>query len=129
MALPQMRSCLMRVESYAEGSPGRDAHNRPIKEWSTVKDIWVQLDPATSRGTNTIAADVTRIDALRTIRGDYWDLDGVTAGMRLIYDPEGTFETASRLTYFLVQVAYPDHASRGETVLQVRQTDAAGTTV
>jgi len=122
MARPGDRSVYARFENRTE--TGRHAEfNTPIVTWATDRDAWVQLEP--KRGRERREAGVVDGTVSHTVRGDYYDLDGVTTAMRMVVDPEGTFDDETRKAYFDIEAIQTDHTNHGETMLQVREVSSA----
>ena len=122
--IPAARSALVRIQSKTETN--RDPQNRPIYEWGTFVEAWVQISPV--KGIEKEARGIERSNSYFTMAGDFYGLKGVTNNMRVAYDEDGTFDDPARIAYFDIEAVMADFALREETVLRVRLTveEAAG---
>lgn len=128
MAEPGSRGAYVRLETRVTGSPNRGAYNELLEDWTLIRTAWVVIDQPT-RAMDAIMGDVRRFESVQRVRGDHYDLDGLAAGDRIVHDPLGVFTDETRNVYFRVEGVHPDFASKGETIVQVRRTDKAGSEV
>lgn len=114
------RNAMVRIQQL---SMVRDTEtNEPLGTWSTFKDIWIHLYPKRNRereGGGQIDTSVQYI-----ARGDFYDLSGVTAQMRVVYSPTGVYTAATDWVYFDIEGVLTDHIDRSETTLELRQSSA-----
>lgn len=128
MGTPQ-RSAYVRIEQRSTGSPNRGGYNELLEDWTLLRAVWVTIEQPT-RGIDQVVSDtVRRFEAMQKARGDYYDLDGVAAGMRLVFDPQGTFDDAARNVYFRIETVMEDFTFRTETVMQIRRVGLDGSEI
>jgi head-tail adaptor len=114
------RNVYARIQSR---TTARDPEtNEPLGSWATYKTIWLALWPKRNRereGGGQVDNSV-----LYTARGDFYDLDGVTSEMRLVYSPTGVYSVSTDWVYFDIEGVLVDHVDRRETTLELRQSSA-----
>lgn len=91
--------------------------------WTLDRTRWVEIQNKSGRERN--AGGAIESTAKRTISGDFYDLDGITEDMRIVWDPEGTFDdgTGDRYAYFVIEAINPDRVARYVTVIDALETD------
>jgi len=58
-------------------------------------------------------------------KADYYDRDGVTADMRVVFSPSGDYDASTDWVYFEIDAVYTDFSERLETTLEIRQSTEA----
>ncbi|MCW5697371.1 MAG: head-tail adaptor protein [Bauldia sp.] len=129
MARAGAYSAYLRIEQKVAGDGASpevfvDALNDPVYSWVPYRTVWVKIEP--TRGYERQALNVTQNTVSHLIYGDFYDLDGVTEAMRLVYDEQGTYDDEGRKVYFDIEAIRKDFTNRAETVIEARQTTQAG---
>lgn len=89
------------------------------KVWSTFVEAWVSIRP--DRGREIQAADETVAVVTHTVRGDFYDLEGVSEKMRVIYSPIGVYDPIPNdAQVYEVLAVMPDEDSRKDIMLKVQ---------
>lgn len=101
-----------------------DGQDGPVKTWATHGTFFVNMEP--QRGTERDKADELESSVTHMVRGDYYDLNGVTPHMRMIYSPgmeygnsPPTIPDASRV--FDILAVMPADNDNGDSVLKVEE--------
>ena len=111
------RSSYIRIETK---STSRDASsNELLGTWALRSYCWANIRP--KRGREREAAGQVASTVGMIISADYYDLDGVTADMRVVYSPSGNYAATTDWVYFEIDAVYTDFFERLETMLEVRQ--------
>jgi head-tail adaptor len=104
-------------------SSTRDSEtNEPIGSWSTHRTVWVHLYPKRNREKEAGGQVDTSVQYVA--RGDFYDLEGVTPEMRVVYSPSGVYTASTDWVYFDIEGVLVDHIDRSETTVELRQTTA-----
>lgn len=117
------RNCYVRIE--AKTGTRDAATNEPLGAWAQNRLLWAHLRPKRARERES-AGQVLEV-ALYLLSADFYDLDGVTNEMRVVYSPTGNYAASTDWVYFEIDAVLTDHVNRSETTLELRQ--ATATTV
>ena len=116
------RDCFVRIQSRSETVDPE--YKTPVAgDWVLDREAWVEIRPKAGRERN--AGGTIESIAKATVVGDFLDLDGVTAAMRIVHDPNGTFDDVEgdRYAYFTIEAVNPDRVKRDIVTLDVMQVD------
>lgn len=113
------RGCLVLVESFTT----TDGQYGLSKAWASNRQVWVSIDP--KRGDERYTANEKESVVTHVIRGDYYDLLGVTPEMRVIFnasmDYSGSPEIPADSKVYQILAVIPDENERGDTMLHVEE--------
>ena len=114
------RPCLILVQTYTEV----DGQYAPVKTWAEDRQVWVNIEP--KRGIERHNSNETESIVTHVIRGDYYDLVGITPQMRVIYHPEMSYsgspsviDDASKVYQILAVIE--DDNEHGDVMIQVEE--------
>jgi head-tail adaptor len=116
------RDCYVQFQTRSS-SVDADYNVPAAGAWTVERARWVEIRNKGGRERN--AGGAKESTAKRTIVGDFLDLDGVDAAMRIVWDPQGTFDdgTGDRYAYFKIEAVNPDRVTRDVTVIDALETD------
>lgn len=90
-----------------------------VKAWSQFAAVWVSISP--DRGREIEAADETVATVTHTIRGDFYDLEGVSEKMRVIYSPKGVYDPIPNdAEVYDILAVMPDEDTRQDIMLKAQ---------
>lgn len=120
MLTGRKRPCLVLIQTFSEvdGQYGLE------KTWADDRQVWVSIDP--KRGDERNRANETESIVTHVIRGDYYDLLGVTPQMRIIYHPETGYAgspsvIADASKVYQIHAVIEDENERGDVMIQVEE--------
>lgn len=116
------RDCLVQFQNRStDVDPD---YGTPVAgDWDLERERWVEIRNKSGRERN--AGGAIESTAKRTIVGDFFDLDGVTSDMRVIWDPLGSYDdaTGDRYAYFRIEAINPDRTNRDVLVIDALEVD------
>jgi head-tail adaptor len=90
--------------------------NEEIQTWGKFREVWLSFDPRT--GGEYFEGGSRYSQTVVNMTGDYLDLRGVTAGMRLYAPDPSAPDDAAMATIWDIKTVLPDNDRRGRTKLQ-----------
>lgn len=90
--------------------------NEEIQTWDKFREVWLSFDPRT--GGEYFEGGSRYSQTVVNMTGDYLDLRGVTAGMRLFAPDPSAPDDASKATIWDIKTVLPDNDRRGRTKIQ-----------
>ncbi|MBO6511775.1 MAG: hypothetical protein JJ979_25375 [Roseibium sp.] len=116
------RDCYVQFQTRS-ASVDPDYNVPSAGDWELERECWVEIRNKSGRERNVGGS--VESTAKRTIIGDFLDLDGVHSAMRMVFDPEGTFDDASgdRYAYFSLEAVNPNRTSRDIAVIDALEVD------
>jgi SPP1 family predicted phage head-tail adaptor len=120
MITGRRRPCLILIQTYSKV----DGPYGATKTWATDRTVWVNLEP--KRGFEQYKANEVESVVTHVIRGDYYDLDGVTPQMRVIYAPTMDYGGSpvtipNSAKVYQIHAVIADENERGDTMLRVEE--------
>lgn len=87
--IPAKRNnCFVLIQRYTT----TDGQWGETKQWGKFSEAWVSINP--DRGREIFRSDERESIVTHTIRGDYFELEGVEEKMRVVYSEPGVYEPA-----------------------------------
>lgn len=120
MITGRRRHCLILIQTFSEV----DGPYGAVKTWATDRSVWVNIEP--KRGSERFKANEVESVVTHVVRGDYYDLDGVTPQMRMIFTPSMDYGASpptipNDAKVYQIHAVIPDENERGDTMLQVEE--------
>jgi len=114
------RPCLVLFQSFTtvDGQYGK------TKTWVTQSTAWVNIEPV--RGVERFVANEIESAVTHHVRGDYHDLIGITAKMRMVYSEAMDYgaspaEVPDSASVYEILATMIDHNERGDVLLKVER--------
>lgn len=116
MLTGRRRSNLVLIEQPSEAA----GQWNPAVSWTALGQFWVSIEP--NRGREKFVSDEVESIVTHTIRGDWSELQVVTAKMRVVYHPTMTFSPVpADARVFLVLAVMEDIDNHGDVALYVEE--------
>lgn len=90
--------------------------NEQISTWELFRSVWLSFDPRTGGEYDEGGGRYSQ--TVVNMTGDYLDLRGVSAGMRLVALDPSAPDDAALATIYDIKAVLPDNDRRGRTKLQ-----------
>lgn len=114
------RPCLVLFQSFTE----TDGQWGKTKAWVNFSQAWVSIEP--ERGREQFTQNEREAISTHVVRGDYYDLAGISPTFRMIYSPGAEYAASpstipdSALVYDILAVM-PAHDQKSDVMLKVEQ--------
>jgi len=88
--------------------------------WTELKQVWVSISP--NRGREVFAADERESIVTHTIRGEFLEMEGITAEMRIVYNDTHAYSPirSDSIVYQILAVM-PDMDHRADIMIQAEE--------
>lgn len=108
------QSTKVRIERATSTSDPES--NESVSTWAKFREAWLSFDPRTGGEYDEGGGRYSQ--TVVNMTGDYLDLRGVTAGMRLVVPDPSQPDDAALATIYDIKTVLPDNDRRGRTKLQ-----------